>query len=288
MTAQTGLFVQQLADGSGTTAKGARQALAGLLAKNTDGTVKVGVLADGLGAVVTGAAGMSYSIRKHVAVTKVSEANGPTLVANDGTVSVATDPAPGSNSRIDTIWVQQRHLAVDGGADTVNTPLFGVAKGAAAASPSAPTIPTGALELARVTVPSGTTATSGLTFTQGAQTSANGGRIVTAWTPLTLGNGWVVYGSGFRSPAWRMVGDEVQIRGSIKSGGGGVAPAWILNVALPATARPSAVEGFVCQAYPGACRIDVDTAGQLTIQIYIASGTNGHVSLDGIRFSVTD
>lgn len=177
MAAQTGTFVQQLADGSGATAKGARLAQAGILAKAADGTVRVGVLFDGQGAVVTGAAGMTYNVRKHVAVTKVSEANGPTLVPNDGSVSVSTDPAPGSNSRIDVIWVQQRHLVVDGGSDTVNTPVFGVAKGATAAVPVAPSIPTGALELARVTVSSGTTATSGLTFTQGPVTSPTGAAV---------------------------------------------------------------------------------------------------------------
>lgn len=175
MTAQTGLYVQNLADGSGATARGSRLAMGGLLAKNTDGTVKVGVLADGQGPVVTGTSGMSYNIRTHVAVTKMSDANGATLVPNYGTVNVATDPAPGSNSRIDIIYVLQRHLTVDGGSDVVNTPIFGVAKGNAASSPQPPSIPTGALELARVPVTVNTTATSGLTFTQGAITTANAG-----------------------------------------------------------------------------------------------------------------
>lgn len=185
MAAQTGLYVQQMPepDGSGATAKGSRLAIAGLIAKNSDGTVRVGVLADGQGPVVTGNAGMTYTIRKHVAVTKTSEANGPTLVPNDGNVTVTTDPAPGSNSRIDIIWVQQRHLAVDGGSDVVNTPLFGVAKGAVSATPSAPTglMPTGALELARTTVAAGTVATSGLTITQGPMTWV-GDNVVRAFT----------------------------------------------------------------------------------------------------------
>lgn len=179
MTAQTGTYVQQLADGSGASARGARLAQAGLLAKNADGTVRVGVLADGQGPVVTGNAGMSYTIRKHVAVTKTSEANGPTLVPNDGNVTVTTDPAPAANSRIDIVWVQQRHLAVDGGADTVNTPLFGVAVGEPGAAPGAPTnlLPTGALELARTTVTAGTVATSGLVFIQAPWTVATGGTL---------------------------------------------------------------------------------------------------------------
>jgi hypothetical protein len=195
---QTGLFVHQLADGFGATPRGSRLALAGLLYKNTDGTVRTGVLADGLGPVVTGAAGMSYNIRKHVAVTKVSETNGPTLVPNDGTVSVATTPAPGSNSRIDVIWVKQNHIQGDGGSGTTsNTPEFGVVQGASSATPSAPSVPAGALELARVTVTSGTTATSGLTFTAGQWTVATGGTLPTrdglndtSWIAPTMQTAW--------------------------------------------------------------------------------------------------
>jgi hypothetical protein len=175
MTALTGKYVARDSAGNGTTARGARLADAGLLAKNSDGTVRVGVLLDGQGAVVTGAAGMSYSVRKHVAVTKASEANGPVLVPNDGVVSVTTDPAPGSNSRWDVIYSLQPLVSGDGGSSTSVAPIIDVAKGTASATPSVPSIPTGALELARVPVPSGTTATSGLTFTQGPVTWVGGG-----------------------------------------------------------------------------------------------------------------
>lgn len=175
MTAQAGLFVARDAGGNGTTAKAARLALGGLLAKDGTGPLNVrkGVLADGQGAVVTGAAGMTYNVRPFVAVTMATAINGPVLVPNDATVSVTTDPAPGSNSRIDVIYVWQRLVSGDGGSETTNAPIIDVAKGNASATPSAPAIPTGALELARVTVPSGTTATSALTFTQGPTTSVN-------------------------------------------------------------------------------------------------------------------
>lgn len=172
MTALPGTWVARDAGGNGTTTRASRLAQAGLLAKNSDGTVRVGVLADGQGAVVTGDVGMTYNIRKHVAVTKMSETNGPTLVPNDGPVSVATDPAPGSNSRIDVIYVLQNHLTGDGGVGASNAAVFGVAKGSTSATPPVPSIPTGATELARTTVTAGTTATSGLTIIQGAKTWA--------------------------------------------------------------------------------------------------------------------
>lgn len=288
MAAQTGLFVQQLADGSGTTAKGARQALAGLLAKNSDGTVRVGVLADGLGAVVTGAAGMTYNIRKHVAVTKVSEANGPTLVANDGSVSVSTDPAPGTNSRIDVIWVQQRHLVVDGGSDAVNTPVFGVAKGPTAAVPAVPSIPAGATELARVTVTAGTTATSGLTFTQGPWTVANGGslpgadgKIDTDWiapTLTTTGTPWVNFGSPRATAGYRRKNGVVHLKGMVANGTASVI------FTLPPGFRPAATDRWDVPASGGTASIEIGSAGDVVVAVYKGGGDPSAVSLAPISF----
>lgn len=287
MTAHVGLFVQQLADGSGATAKDARNAIAGLLAKNADGTVRVGVLADSQGPVVTGAAGMTYNIRKHVAVTKMSEANGPTLVPNDGSVSVTTDPAPGSNSRIDVIYVQQRHLAVDGGSDTVNTPIFGVAKGTASATPVVPVIPTGALELARATVTAGTTATSGLTITQGQWTTVAGatlpnsaGLVNVDWADFNLGNFWVANGAPYGTPAFCMREGVVYFRGVMKGGGLGA----FNNVALPLGMRPPADQQFSVISNVGHARIDVQATGSVVVQYYIGAGSNSYVSLDQIFF----
>lgn len=187
MTALPGLFVARDAGGNGTTPTAARQALAGLLAKNPDGTVRTGVLADGLGPVVTGTSGMSYSVRRHVAVAKAAEINGPVLVPNDGPVAVSTTPAPGSNSRIDVIYVQQRFVQGDGGSESTNQPVIGVAQGATSATPSAPSIPSGAVELARATVTAGTQATSGLTITQGQVTWANSGQMYSDPTVPTVG-----------------------------------------------------------------------------------------------------
>lgn len=175
MAVQPGLFVARAPGGNGTTPTGARQALAGLLAKNADGTVRTGVLADGLGPVVTGTAGMSYTVRKHVAVTKASEANGPVLVPNDGAVTVSTTPSPGSNSRIDVVYVLQRLVTGDGGSESTNAPIIDVAQGSVSATPSKPSIPTGATELGSFVVTSGATATSALAYTPGRFTWANSG-----------------------------------------------------------------------------------------------------------------
>lgn len=168
MTALTGWPVARDGSNNGTTPKGMRQSLGGLLAGNGSSALDVrkGVLFDGAGALVSGKANMSYDVRAFRAVLMRSTANGPVLVANDATVNVVTTAAPGSNSRIDIIYAHQHLVAGDGGSDSDVVLEIGVAQGTAAASPSAPSIPSGALELARVTVTSGTTATSSLTISQ--------------------------------------------------------------------------------------------------------------------------
>lgn len=170
MTAQKSIFIALDGSANGTVPKGARLALGGLI--EHDGSadplgVKLGVLEDTFTPVVAGTAGMSYDVRAAVFVTNPtgSAANGPTVGANDAVVNVATTAAPGSNARYDVIWVRQHVVAADGGADSDNILEFGVKQGTVSASPSVPTIPTGALALANVLVTAGTVATNTLTFT---------------------------------------------------------------------------------------------------------------------------
>lgn len=284
MTALVGTYVARDPGGNGTTPRGARLAQAGVLYKNADGTVRVGVLADGLGPVVSGASGMSYKVRKHVAVTKASEANGPVLVPNDGEVTVTTDPAPGSNSRIDVVYVSQRLVTGDGGAETTNAPVIDVAKGVAAASPSVPSIPAGALELARVPVTAGTTATSGLTFTQGQWTTTLGGTLPLAdgkgdtdWVAPTLTNGWANFGDVRATAGYCRKGGVVYLKGMVKDGATGV----MFN--LPAGFRPAATDRWDVPANAGTASVEIGPAGDVVLVIYKA-GAAGAVSLAPIRF----
>jgi hypothetical protein len=168
MTARTGLYVARDASNNGTTPQGARLAQSGLIewAGPNPLDTKQGVFYDTGTPVVAGTAGMSYDVRAFVATGRLSAASGPWISANDATVNVVTTAAPGSNSRIDVIWCRQHLVAADGGADTDVILEIGVTQGTSAASPSVPSVPTGALALMKVTVPSGTLATSGLTFTR--------------------------------------------------------------------------------------------------------------------------
>lgn len=328
MTHHTGSWVARDAGGNGTTAQGSRLASGGLLSKNSTSAldVRTGVLFDGGGPVVTGAAGMTYSIRAHVAVTKMSNANGPTLVPNDSTVSVSTDPAPGSNSRIDVIWVRQRHVTGDGGSESSVAPEFGVAKGSSSVTPSAPSIPAGAVELSRATVTTGTTATSGLTFTPGRWTVANGAPVPVRseterdaigafpglqvlrldlnglvetytsaggwsdWTLLTLATGFTNNGA---APSVRVVGGVAYFRGRvarIPANGNFTGPGTYPVVAvggIPTWARPTVDDYFPAPGNSGVTPV-IRALPKVdgSLEIYVGADPQGWASLAGIRYPV--
>lgn len=92
---------------------------------------------------------------------------GALLIQNDGDVKVPLNAAPSANSRIDVVYVKQ-HETRPPMSDDSDSPVFGVAKGTAAATPVAPGIPNGALALAQVRLPAGVsnTAAAGVVITQ--------------------------------------------------------------------------------------------------------------------------
>lgn len=139
-----------------------RLLVAAMVESDTTGKPRAGVLPSHYNPLVTGTAGMAYQVAAFSAVT-VRAGMGAELVANDGAATVATTAAPGANSRIDVIWVRSLFTTTgDAGTD----PVFGVTQGTAAASPSKPAIPAGALELATAVVLSTTTQTSTAVITQ--------------------------------------------------------------------------------------------------------------------------
>lgn len=182
MTGLRGLFIQRDGSNNGTSPKGARLALGGLLGRATGGVVRPGALVDSMDPIVTGSGTMSYNVRAAVFATKFSDANGPVVSPNDAIVAVATTAAPGVNKRIDSVYVIQDLISADGGSTTTNELRFGVVQGSTSATPSAPAVPAGALRLADIEVTALATATSGLTFTTPPDlwTVANGGALPAA------------------------------------------------------------------------------------------------------------
>lgn len=153
----------------------------GLVSKTGAGTntVRPGLFYDGVTTIVSGTANMSYDVVAFTAVSSRGGTAGAVFFANDGVVNVVTTAAPGTDSRIDVVYAWQREFSLDGG---TTGPVIGVVQGAVAPSP--PPVPSlsafpGAIELARITVPAGVTATnSGATITQTAPfTALNGAPI---------------------------------------------------------------------------------------------------------------
>jgi hypothetical protein len=173
VTAQRGTWVNLDGSSNGTSALNARLAQGGIgVDDGTSGIgVRNGVFYDGQGNVVSGntdTGPMTYSVRACQMMLYLlgTAASGVVMAVNDGLLKVSTTAAPGSNSRIDVIWARHHAVAADGGSDSDNIFQIGVTQGTAAASPTVPTIPTGAMALAQAIMPAGATNTNALTFTQ--------------------------------------------------------------------------------------------------------------------------
>jgi hypothetical protein len=161
---------------------------AGEVCKSAAGVPRLGILPAHQNALVTGTSGMSYAIAAFNAITSRT-GSGVEKLANDASATVSTTTAPASNSRIDVIWVRAQFVA---SADANNLVVLGVTQGTAAGSPTKPSIPAGALELATAVISSSTTRTdTGVTITQTFPYTAMAGGVVLlrsqteqdAWVP---------------------------------------------------------------------------------------------------------
>ncbi|QIK83116.1 hypothetical protein [Sanguibacter sp. HDW7] len=181
MTFFRGLFVRKDAT-RGTSPVEARKSLAGLFLPAGAVGARAGVLS---GLAVSGTGSWAYSVSAGYVVLSRSAADGAVLAGNDAAATVTTSPAPASGSRIDLVWV--KHSDVDAG-DPTSEIALGVTEGTAAASPVAPTLPTGVFELARVTVAAGATSTSHASVSIASTATRSGlrGSQVTAPTVASL------------------------------------------------------------------------------------------------------
>lgn len=262
----------------------------GLISKTGAGTntIRSGLFYDGVSNIVTGAANMSYNVAAFTAVSSRGPGQGAVLFANDGTVNVATTAAPGSNSRIDVVYVWQREFALDGGS---TAPVIGVVQGTPASSPAVPSLSAfpGAIELARITVPAGVTATnSGATITQTAPFTAAAGGVVTFRTiaerdAAAMPNGTVAFvlntGDISRrvSGAWRR--SDTTITGTINIAGASLTSTG--NVGTTAYWGAATIMFGQTFAQPPAVTVDVETTGAVAFTQVLS------VTTTGLTFRVT-
>lgn len=221
MTATRGLFVRQTGtapNAIGTTPLEARLAIAGLLAEQSPGVPRTGLLFQSNPNLVTASTtDMSYNISSCNPAINRAVNEGLYLFTLTGTTNVTTDNAPSTGSRYDLVYVRQ-HDPDKGDAD--NLPEVGVVRGTSSTgTPTKPysSVPAGGYVVAEAQIFSGTTSTSGGTnvITQvWKHTAARGAHIpvinqtdrdgITAFnglavTRLDLNGQQQVYGAG----AWR-------------------------------------------------------------------------------------
>ncbi len=103
------------------------------------------------------------------------------------------------------------------------------------------------------------------------------------WTTAALLNSWVSYDAGvtFFVPQYRLKAGIVRCRGLMRAGTTG-----FVAFVLPANLRPFIRYVFTTVANNAGGRIDVDTAGNVTVFSYSGGGSNAFVSLDPIQFPV--
>jgi hypothetical protein len=147
----------------GTTEVEARLADSCLFESNNGTDARTGLLYPQSTTIVTGKANMSYDIAPCNPVINRAAGEGIYRFSATGVTNAPTTAAPTANSRIDIIWVKQNDPAK---ADANNLAVAGVTQGVVAASPVAPAIPAGAIELARATVGPNITATTSASITQ--------------------------------------------------------------------------------------------------------------------------
>ncbi|GAA3581007.1 hypothetical protein GCM10022198_00120 [Klugiella xanthotipulae] len=177
-----------------------RLALASLIARDTTGAPRVGILPATYDPIVTGRATMAYTVADLSLVTS-RDGRGVEMWRNDGALTVTTTAAPATNARIDVIYAKARFTL---SADGVDTTIIDVVQGATAAIASLvkPAIPAGAVELATAQVRAGATATtsSSVIITQTVPYTATAGGVVpvrsatelAAWSPLDGAMAWSI------------------------------------------------------------------------------------------------
>lgn len=232
--------------------------------------------------------------------TAVIEGNSPSgsrkyLVHTDTTTNVALDAAPGSNSRIDLIVAEIRDGAVGGGAN--DDWVLRSVTGTAAASPSVPVLPGSSIELARVTVASGTSAITDAMITD-RRTDMNRVGHYAAYQPAQVINGQLIsdYGTNRvyqgRSGSWVDI-NALSMELTTRDGGaifGGTPPVNTVYKWEYGQKVTSFTEGrghiFTEHTFTGICWAQCFSIGNS--QAYVFSRrTSGDATLNGDQIPIT-
>lgn len=142
---------------AGTTALDARQMDAARVTHNVDNSTRTGQLFGDSGALQPTSSMSVRFLGDTSWVLSRGKSDGAVIVSNVGDVLVSLDVAPSANSRYDVVYL--KHNDTERG-DATSVPVVDKVTGTAAASPTIPAAPAGALVLGTVLVPAGVTSTT--------------------------------------------------------------------------------------------------------------------------------
>jgi hypothetical protein len=234
--------------------------------------------------------------------TAVIQGNSPAgsryyMIRNDSApTNVTLDAAPGSNSRIDLIVATVRDAAVGGGAN--NDWVLQAVTGTAGASPTPPAVPNNSIELARVTVASGTSAITNAMITDRRASMHRLARYFNA-QPAVVTPGQLIsdYGTGRVLRGETDGSSYVDINALVmelttRAGGsmvGGTPPPnagykWEFGTSGVAFTAGAGVINFQ-HTFSGICFVTAITIGNS--QAYVISRRTAGDSIDGTHFPIT-
>jgi hypothetical protein len=183
MTLRKSWLVAAASAPQGANALDGRLAQAGSYVRSAAGLVRAGVLGYRTGIVAT-RPDMVLDVGAFEAVLTRGAGYGVTPIANDGVIPVALPASPSSNSRWVRVYALQRDN-VDA-ADADNNPVLAVVAGNAAASPSLPALPLGAMPIARILQPANVLGTADCDVTEDFPMTATAGGVLPARTKTEL------------------------------------------------------------------------------------------------------
>jgi hypothetical protein len=115
-----------------------------------------------------------------------------------------------------------------------------------------------------------------------------------AWQNLTLVSGWTAYGAPYLTPQYRLIGDEVELRGAVKNATAMTLPSPSTVTTLPVGYRPPGNQEFGCagggsDGWFAPLIVEVASNGTVTIFRTAQGAAAPHAisTLDAIRFSVS-
>lgn len=286
-----------------TTTTDARIVHGGLVEDYVSGTPRAGIFPMNLNPIVTARSDMNVDIAAFQGVAV--QFGGPILIANDGTIqlpAVLVSPASGTNFYV--VYVKQDEQTSPG-TDPDNLPKVGQVLSTVSFAAARATLPTGALELATVQVPSGVAATnaSGVTITPTfLYTVAEGGCVpvrndteLQAWTPADGSEAYQIdVQRAFRrvSGVWRSAGTSLLLaewHKNIPAGSAGGAALAASGSTLTLTAVPYA--RAIRLTVMGGALVSSNGDAGLTVTPSTgawAGGTNTHRVVTAASSSFTD